>query len=144
MAYITKSDLLAFIDLAELDRLIDNNDANLADPIKYAEGRVRGKLEHKYDVSATFSALDTYTNIKEIIVHIALFNIYDRVGVRHVPENRVAAFERAERDIYLISTGEWSPNLPTPPITQDEDGNDITPSGSAHAQYDNFIKTGLY
>jgi hypothetical protein len=142
MAFLTKSDLLAYIDEAELDEIIDNDDANLTRPMADAEARIRGKLNHRYDTTVIFAAPSNsaYSNVKKIGVDIALFYIYDSVQVRHIPENKLANFQRAEEDLFQLATGEWDNDLPKITLADDEDEY----SGEGFAAYDDFIPTNLY
>lgn len=141
MAFISKTDILAYIDATELDHLIDSVDANLDRPIADALGRIRGKLQGRYNVDIIFAdpSNEAYSNIRKIAVEICIYFLYDKVAVRHIPENVMTAFQRAEADLYAIATGEWDSMLPKRTIASED-----TPSGQGYAAYDEFIPTGLF
>jgi len=145
MAFLTKSDLLFYIDEIELNQIIGNDDAQLVRPMADAEGRIRGKLNHRYNTTAIFADPDNplYSNVKKCAVDLALFNLYDRVQVRHIPENRKEAMERAERDLYELGNGEWDNDLPLVVNTDDTDGDGIADAntGESYAQFDEFLDT---
>jgi len=141
MAFLTKTALLAYIDEEELDEIIDNDDAKLTTPMSDAEGRVRGKLNHRYDIEAVFLAPDNakYSNVKKIAVDIAIYYLYDFVAVRHVPDGKLRNFERAEADLYDLATGAWDNDLPLLTVPEGEEQG-----GEGYAGADDFIETNLY
>ena len=141
MAFLTKSDLLAYIDLTELDEIIDNDDSQLDIPIADAEGRIRGKLNHRYNTQAIFAAPSNplFSNVKKIAVDIAIFYIYDSVQVRHIPQNKADAFARAEQDLMDLATGEWDNDLPKVLVSDD---NDFL-AGEGIGIFDDFNKTAF-
>jgi len=140
MANVTKADLLFYIDEMELNQIIDNDDGLLVRPIEDAEARVKAKIEQRYNADAILADLPSYPSIRKIIVCIAIFNVYDRVQVRHMPENKKESFALAEQDLYLISNGEWNPNLPLIPLEGDQEVS----SGESYGHFDEFNETNVY
>ena len=140
MANISKADLLFYIDEIELNQIIDNDDTLLERPMDDAEDRVKKKIEQRYNADAILADLDNFQTIRKIIVCIAIYNIYDRVAVRHMPENKKEAFALAEQDLYMISNGEWNPNLPLIPLESDQEVS----SGESYGNFDEFNETNVY
>lgn len=138
MPFITKTDLVAYIELEELDKIIEDDDTKLDRPMLDALSLVRGELSHRYDVDQIFANPDNeaYAVVKKIAVDIALFYVYSTVQTRHIPEHREEMHDRACVNLQKIAIGNSVNGLP---LLQVADGE--TNAGQGAAFYDEFKDT---
>ncbi len=138
MAFITKDDILDYVDADELDLITGGDDSKLGTPINHALSIVRGKLNHRYDMVTVFAnpTEPNYFTIKKIAIDISVYFLYQTVQARHIPETREMAYQEADKWLHDLATGAWENDLP---LKQTEE--DAVNSGEGYATYDDFIET---
>lgn len=125
MAFIEKSDLLAYIDAVELEEIIEGDDTNLTVPINDSLAHIKGRLAHRYDVDTIFANPSNadYATVKQVGVFLTLYFIYAKVQATHIPDYRREQYEDAKYWLHDWATGQWNYNLPAKVDESDETSN---------------------
>lgn len=94
---VTKTDILNYIDDADLEQITGGDDSIIEFCTRQAETTAREYLQNRFDIDFEFSQTGTDRNesLLKHIIAIALFFMFERLNTNVLPEARASAYDRA-------------------------------------------------
>lgn len=116
--YITENDILQWLSedqLTEAKRTDESGLNKLDNAIKYAQGRIKDKLNHKFNMSAEFEKTGDSRNLTlvKICCDIAIWYMAQALELNDYEGKFYQSFDKAEKDLYQIEVGNMVGDLPT-------------------------------
>lgn len=95
MAFITKTDLLDYIEADQLTVISQADDDAIARVIATAEEEAKGYMRHRYKVSTIFAASGSSRDNKliQVVADIALYHLFCSAVPRNVPDVRKERYD---------------------------------------------------
>jgi phage gp36-like protein len=108
--YVTTEDIQKWVADDDLSVINEQQDEIIAD----AEEFVRDSLNHIYDIDQEYAKVgrERKSTLVNLICHIAIFNMHQKVSPRNIPETRGLNYEEAVRQLKEIEKGSLLSDLP--------------------------------
>lgn len=119
MSYLNSSDFNLLIQDANLQQIINQNEAIRQQAELTAIGEARSYLIQKYlfDEELLKTGTDRDSQLLNYIIDIALYHLHSRIAPRNIPELRISRYENAIAWLKMCSLGEVTPKLALQPTT---------------------------
>lgn len=113
MAFISKTDLIRYIDEIQIDQLTDSNDTIVTEAISDAEERITERISQRIDTAAEFAktGADRSRSLMNHTINIAIYYLFNRLYTDVLPEGRVNGMQTAEAWLEDVSKGNITVNL---------------------------------
>jgi len=114
MKFITRTELLTYIDNELLSQLT-NNDNDILDNIsEFAISEICGYISGKYNVDEIFNktGLNRNAYFVSITMDILLFHLYSRSSSNNIPDIRIQKYSKAIEYLESVGKGTITPDLP--------------------------------
>ena len=105
--FITREDLLVYMEEEELDQIICDKPEVLLEAVEDAKEFAAEMLRHRFDVDSEFDKVDSDRNrqlLKQTIA-ISLMYLAERLPTSVLPEAREEAYDRAEKWLKDVAEG---------------------------------------
>lgn len=115
MAFIVKTDLLAYIDLSTIDQITDGTDLYVTEAIKDAEERITEKISPRYDMDTELNRVGAarQRSLLKHCINLSIFYLFQRLYTDVLPEGRVEAKDEAEQWLDDVYNGNLNVSLAT-------------------------------
>lgn len=115
MAFIVKTDLLAYIDLSIIDQITDGTDLYVTEAIKDAEERITEKISPRYDMDTELNRVGAarQRSLLKHCINLSIFYLFQRLYTDVLPEGRVEAKDEAEQWLDDVYNGNLNVSLAT-------------------------------
>lgn len=115
MAFITKTDLLRYIDESTIDQLTDATDSYVDEAIKDAEERITERIGQRVDTATEYAktGTDRHRSLLKHCINLSIYFLFERLYTDVLPEGRTQGMETAEAWLTDISEANILVNLAT-------------------------------
>lgn len=112
---ITINDYLPYVKQDRLESIIQDNEAILLAAQVTAIEKVKTYLFQRYNTEDIFSATGSNRHplILQMLIHISLYDLYDRLPNFQLPEKRVKNYDECITLLERIADGKQAIDLPT-------------------------------
>ena len=135
MAYLESTDYDLLIQSSNLQQVINQNNAILAQAELMAIGEARSYLIQKYlfDEELAKTGDDRDPQLLNYIIDMAIYHLHSRIAPRNIPELRVTRYENAVQWLKMCAFGDVTPKLELNPT-----GSRFIISGSNTKNQNNY------